>query len=224
MPANLSPNAKRNVAAVAAVVMAGVTAYQATVRGGHFTWWDLIPILAAVFGVATTARVDNTISSPAAKAVVHGALSALAAVTAALAAVVGSEPSGVSLAKLAVAGLGTLAVWAYPELQTGPGAPLAADVATGHLSERDILAALAELDQPTPTPMPAAVPAPAPVRPVPVPGPVTQPMPAVAATPAPTPAVVEPTPIADAAQAAAAATTPPAAVPAPAAVPTVPAA
>lgn len=143
MPSNLSPAAKTKVAAVVAVVMAGVTAYQTVTAGGHFTWFDVIPVLAAIFGVATTDHVDNTIGSPAAKAIVHGALSLLAAITAALAAVVGSEPQGVSLTKLAVVGLGTLAVWAYPEAapavktiegEVDKGAPLpeiAATVAEG---------------------------------------------------------------------------------------------
>lgn len=188
MPSHASPGAKTGVAAVAAVVMAGVTAYQIATRDG-FTWWDLIPILAAVFGVACTDHVDNTIGSPAAKAIVHGALSLLAAVTAALAVVVGSEPSGVSLTKLAVAGLGTLAVWAYPELgpevkviegEVASGAPAAQILSTvaGDVSR------LMGPDLPTPTA--AAAPAAA-VEALP-PAPVTLPAPAALATTAPLPA------------------------------------
>lgn len=137
MPSTLPPRAKTTVAAVAAVAMAGVTAWQIVTRDG-FTWWDLIPVAAAVFAVACTDQVDNTITSPKAKAVVHGALSLLAAITAAMATVVGSEPSGVSAAKLAVAVLGTLAVYAYPELapavrvvegEVAAGAPVGAVLA-----------------------------------------------------------------------------------------------
>lgn len=204
MPSQLSPAAKTNVAAVAAVVMAGVTAWQIATRGG-FTWWDLIPVTAAVLGVATTDHVDNTIGSPKAKAVVHGALSLLAAVSASVAAVAGPEPSGVSATKLAVAALGTLAVWYVPELAApvavaqhavASGAPLAsvaravvADVADSHSPWMAEPAA------------PAVVPTPRQADTVPSSAYLLRDLPKTAAA--------EPTPIADAARDAALTTTAP---------------
>lgn len=113
----LSPGAKAKVASGAAVVLAGVTAYQVATRGG-FSWWDLIPVLAAALGTACTDHVENTLTRPAAKAVVHGALSACAAVSAALAALVGPEPVGVSLTKLLVVAAGAFLVWYVPEAAT----------------------------------------------------------------------------------------------------------
>lgn len=164
MQPQLSAAAKTKVAAVVAVLMAGATAWQIATRDG-FTWWDLIPVIAAAAGVATTDHVENTIGSPAAKAVVHGALSAVSVVAASLAAVVGPEPSGVSITKLTVAALGTLAVWYTPELaalavtpgpQTPtPTAPAVAPSPLDGLEITDALHALDALGQQTPAPSPA---------------------------------------------------------------------
>lgn len=138
MPSQLSVAAKTTVAVGTSVILAGITAWQIATRDG-FTWWDLIPVVAAVAGIACTDHVENTLRHPVAKAVVHGSLSAVAAVAAALTAVVGTEPTGVSAAKLLTVALGALLVWWVPEAgpvvrvidgELAQGAPAAQVLAT----------------------------------------------------------------------------------------------
>lgn len=105
-----------------------------------------MPVVAVVAGAASVDLVPNTPRQPVAKAVVHGALSCVAAVSAAVAAFAAQDPHGMTALKLATVGLGAAAVWWIPEAgpdvaaieaEAAKGAPLpqiiatvAADVAT----------------------------------------------------------------------------------------------
>ena len=151
MSPQLTPRAKSIVAAVAAVVLTGITAWQAMTAGG-FRWLDIVPVVAAVLGAVQTDLIPNTAAQPVAKAIVHGGF----AVASAAAAVIAADPTGVTAAKLLTVGAGALLVWFTPELDTKAGPllaavaplaqPIAVQAAAGHLDARDILAALAELD------------------------------------------------------------------------------
>lgn len=59
IPARLSPRAKTMMAAAGATILAGVTAWQATVGGGPARPIDLLPVAVAVVGAAHTHIVPN---------------------------------------------------------------------------------------------------------------------------------------------------------------------
>lgn len=199
MPSTLSPAAKSKLAAAAAVVMAGVTAWQLATSDG-FTWLDVVPVVAAVAGAAAVDLIPNSSGQPKAKAIVHWSLSAVSAVASAVAALVASDPAGVTAVKLLVTGAGAFLVWYVPELasdvhviegEVDSGGPVAkvlgtvaADVSRWMGPD---LAAPAAAARPAPDPAPAPAP-PAPVEPTPIGDAAhaaaltTQPLPAVVPT------------------------------------------
>lgn len=111
LPVHLTPRAKSVVAAVAATVLAGITAWQTYSRDG-FTWADVAPVAVAVLGVIGTDLIPNTGNQPVAKAIVHGALAVASAVTT----VIAADPSGYTAAKLLTVAAGAFLVWFVPEL------------------------------------------------------------------------------------------------------------
>lgn len=186
----MSQYAKSVIAAFAAVVFAGITAWQQIVGGGPFRPVDIIPLAVVIVGAVNTAVVPNVPELPWAKTVVHGS----AAVLSALATVVAADPSGVTASKLLTVAASSLLVWFVPEFGGPALAPAGPD------GVPDITDALRSLDQPTPA---VSVKDPTTGMPRPV-GPPTTEIPVQTPRPA-TPAVLaaEPTPIADAALAAA---------------------
>lgn len=115
MPSSLSPAAKTKIAALFAVVVAGITAWQGVTRDG-FTWLDVIPVIGVVTGAIAAKLIPNTPGQPVAKAIVHGALSAVSAAAAVVSAYVASDPTGVTAVKLLFIGAGAVLVWYVPEL------------------------------------------------------------------------------------------------------------
>jgi hypothetical protein len=112
----MSAHAKSVMAALAAVIFAGITAWQSATADG-FAWSDLIPIAVVVVGSVQTHVIPNVPELPWAKAVVAGS----SAVLAGLATVVAADPSGVTVGKLITVGAGAFLVWFVPELEDDPG-------------------------------------------------------------------------------------------------------
>lgn len=104
----LTPHAKAIIAAVFAVFMSGVTAYQA-VDTGHFRPIDAVPVAVAVIAALQT-KVVNNLGLPWAKAAINLGAAVVTAV-----AVVTADPATVSVPKIAVAALGAFLVWFVPE-------------------------------------------------------------------------------------------------------------
>lgn len=107
----MSAYAKSVVAAVAAVLIAGVTSWQAAAADG-FRLVDLLPIGIAVASATLTYLVPNVPELPWAKAAVSGVLAVLTAV----ATVVTGHTAQVDVANLLIAGLGALLTWYVPNL------------------------------------------------------------------------------------------------------------
>lgn len=76
----MSPYAKSIVGAVAAVLIAGITAWQTATSDG-FQLVDLLPVVIALAGALLTFVVPNVPELPAAKGVVAGALAVLTALS-----------------------------------------------------------------------------------------------------------------------------------------------
>lgn len=106
----MSQHAKALVAALVAVLYAGLTAWQDNVGGGHFHPVQLFPLTAAIGGAVLTYLVPNVPELPYAKAAVTGVLGAVAAVA------VLFQDGGVTPNVVAVllAVLGTVAVHQVP--------------------------------------------------------------------------------------------------------------
>lgn len=118
----MSEYAKSLVAAVAAVLIATITAWQLVVDDG-FQLVDLLPVASAALGAVLTFVVPNVPELGTAKAWVHGAL----AIVTALSSFVTDHPAEVNVANLLVAGLGTLLVWYVPNLPSTTYAPAGSD-------------------------------------------------------------------------------------------------
>lgn len=172
----MSQYAKTLVAAVAAVLIAGVDAWQSVTAGAPFRPIDVLPIAVAVAGAVLTYVIPNVPELPAAKAVVSGVLAVLTAA----ATFATGHPADVTLLNLIVAGLGALLTWYVPNLPA-PDVLLAVgkaagDAATGHADLADVTAALSAAVQLDPTiaaqvaaAAPAPVTAPIPAAPAPIP-------------------------------------------------------
>lgn len=149
MPSTLSPAAKAKVAAASAVALAAITAWQAVTADG-FTPLDLVPVVAAAAGAACTDLVPNTPGQPKAKAIVHWALSAVAAVASAVAALSAADPGGETAAKLLTVAVGAFLVWYVPEAapvvkavegDVQRGAPAARVIADAALAASNLMGA-----------------------------------------------------------------------------------
>jgi hypothetical protein len=148
----MSQYAKAIVAAVAAVLIAGIDAWQTVTAGAPFRLLDVLPIATAVAGAGLTLVAPNVPEAPTLKATVGGVLAVLTAVVT----FATGHPADVTLLNLIVAGLGALLTWYVPNLDPEAGAVLAlgaaaAHATVGHLELDDVAAALRQLEQLDPT-------------------------------------------------------------------------
>lgn len=136
----MSTYAKALVASLVAVVYAGLTAWQAA-TGDGFQVLDLFPLGLAVAGAVLAYVVPNVPQLPAAKAVVQGVLSVLAA----LSTLVADNPAGVDATAVLVTIVGALLVYQVPtrgaviEGETdGPVRDELLDPPGQHAADRDV--------------------------------------------------------------------------------------
>lgn len=108
----MSAHAKSVMAALAAVIFTGITAWQSVTADG-FAWSDLVPLAVVVVGSIQTHVIPNVPELPWAKAVVSGS----SAVLAGIATVLSPDPAGVTVGKLVTVGAGAFLVWFVTELE-----------------------------------------------------------------------------------------------------------
>lgn len=112
----MSQYAKSIAASVAAVLIAGVTAWQTVVGGAPFRLLDVLPIATAVVGAFFTYLVPEVPELTRAKSWIAGGFAVLTAVTT----FASGHPADVTVLNLLIAGLGAVTTGYVPNL-----APLA---------------------------------------------------------------------------------------------------
>lgn len=168
----MSVYAKSVVAAVAAVLIAGVQAWQVTVGGQPFHLIDLLPVLTAAVGAFYTYLVPEVPELLRAKTWIAGGFAVLTA----LSTFVTGHPADVTVLNLLIAGLSAAVVHVVPNAAVLAALlPAAADAVSGHADLGEITDALKQLEHedaaaPSPdltgtAPIPAV---PAPAGPLPI--------------------------------------------------------
>lgn len=115
----MSSYAKAIVGGIAAVLIAGITAWQAaTVDGFHLI--SLFPVATAVAGAVLTYVAPNVPELPTMKAWVSGAFAILTALSTAIT----GQSAKADVVTIAFAGLGALATWYVPNYATNPAHPV----------------------------------------------------------------------------------------------------
>lgn len=167
----MSQYAKAIVASVAAVLLAGIQAWQTVVDGSPFHLIMALPIAVAVFGAFLTYLVPEVPELARAKSWIAGSFAILTAI----ATFVSGHPADVTVLNVIVAVLGAVLTAYVPNLAPAAAAigalgAAASDAAAGHASLADAADALTAVEQLDPAvAAKAAAPVPTPAAPSPDP-------------------------------------------------------